>query len=125
MVVDPWLKPLKLFVVVAGVLILLGSGTLAWLLASGAARGRAVVEPTAATSPAASALPAPPQPSAPAEPILADLPLPAGAAIVDLVSDGDRIVLLLRTATGEDYLAVVDAATGTRRALLRIVPERR
>lgn len=124
MVVDPWLKPLKLFVVVAGVLILLGSGTLAWLLATGAARGRAVVETTAATSPA-SAPPALPPPSAPAEPIQADLPLPAGAAIVDLVAEGDRILLLLRTATGEDYLAVVDAATGSRRALLRIVPERR
>ncbi|MCS6780914.1 MAG: hypothetical protein NZ555_14580 [Geminicoccaceae bacterium] len=120
MVVDPWLKPLKLFVVVAGVLILLGSGTLAWLLASGAARGRTAAEPVSAGASAPIAATA-----AASEPILADLPLPAGAAIVDLVAEGDRILLLLRTATGEDYLAVVDAATGRRRALLRIVPERR
>lgn len=100
--------------VVAGILILLGSGGLLWLLASGAARE--------ASGPAPAG-PAPP--SAPPTPVVGDLALPAGAAIVDLVSDQDRIVLLLRTPGAQDYLAVVDAATGTRRALLRIVPEPR
>lgn len=110
MLVDPWVRALKLFVVVAGIVILLGSGALLWLLASGAARE----VPTA---------PTPPAPVAPPAPVVGDLPLPADAAIVDLVSDQDRIVLLLRTPAGQDYLAVVDAATGTRRALLRIVQE--
>jgi hypothetical protein len=110
MLADPWVRALKLFVVLAGIAILAGSAVLFWLLATGVARDA----PTAA----------PPQPSAPPAPIVADLALPAGAAILDLVSDQDRIVLLLRTPAGQDYLAVVDAATGTRRALLRIVPER-
>lgn len=114
MVVDPWVRALKLFVVVAGVVILLGSGALLWLLATGA--GRDAPATTAAPAPAA----APPA----VPPVMADLALPQGAAIVDLVSDQDKIVLLLRTPGAQDYLAVVDAATGTRRALLRIVPER-
>jgi hypothetical protein len=113
--VDPWVRALKLFVVVAGVVILLGSGALLWLLASRTGRD------------AAAAPPSPPPKAAPpsaAPPVVADLALPQGAAIVDLTTDQDRIVLLLRTPGAQDYLAVVDAATGTRRALLRIVPER-
>jgi hypothetical protein len=110
--VDPWVRALKLFVVVAGVVILLGSGALLWLLASRTGRD-------AAAPPSPKAAP----PSA-APPVVADLALPQGAAIVDLTTDQDRIVLLLRTPGAQDYLAVVDAATGTRRALLRIVPER-
>lgn len=109
MLVDPWVRALKLFVVLAGAVILLGSGALLWLLATGAGRD----------APAAAA-PAP----VVAPPVVADLALPQGAAIVDLVSDQDKIVLLLRTPGAQDYLAVVDAATGARRALLRIVPER-
>lgn len=112
MPVDPWVRALKLFVVVAGVVILLGSGALLWLLASRTGRD-------AAAPPSPKAAP----PSA-APPVVADLALPQGAAIVDLTTDQDRIVLLLRTPGAQDYLAVVDAATGTRRALLRIVPER-
>jgi hypothetical protein len=118
MVADPWIRALKLFVVLAGIVILVGSGVLVWLLARGATREVAVAKvadppagaPTAATPPA---------------PIVADLALPAGAAILDMTSEQDRIVLLLRTPAGQDYLAVIDAATGTRRALLRIVPEGR
>ncbi len=116
MVADPWIRALKLFVVLAGIVILVGSGVLVWLLARGAPREVAKVvdppvgAPTAATPPA---------------PIVADLALPAGAAILDMTSEQDRIVLLLRTPAGQDYLAVIDAATGTRRALLRIVPEER
>ena len=114
MIADPWIRALKIFVLVAGILVLLGTGTLAWLLVTGAVR-----EP--ASRPAA----APPQPTGPgaSAPIVADLPLPAGAAILDLVSDPERIVLLLRTPGGQDYLAWIDPATGARRALLRIVPE--
>jgi|GEM_PF-6542146 len=109
MVADPWIRALKLFVVLAGIVILVGSAVLVWLLATGIPRDASTAAPPA---------------SAPPAPVIADLPLPAGAAILDLVGDRDRIVLLLRTPAGQDYLAVVDAATGTRRALLRIVPER-
>jgi len=109
MLADPWVRALKLFVVLAGIAILAGSAVLFWLLATGVARDASTAAPP---------------PSAPPAPVVADLPLPAGGAILDLVSDHDRIVLLLRTPAGQDYLAVVDAATGTRRALLRIVPER-
>ncbi len=111
MIADPWVRALKLFVVIAGVVILAGTAALAWLLATGAGRG---------APPGAEAPPARPKPPAP---VTADLPLPAGTAIVDLQVDGERIVLLLRSRDGHDYLAVVDPTTGSRRALLRIVPE--
>ncbi len=119
MVADPWIRALKIFVVLAGVVILAGSGALVWLLATGVGRD-------APTSAAARLAPAaePAVPAATPPPVVADLPLPAGAAILDLASEQDRIVLLLRTPGGQDYLAVIDAATGTRRALLRIVPEK-
>jgi|DewCreStandDraft_4_1066084.scaffolds.fasta_scaffold00035_225 hypothetical protein len=121
MVADPWVRALKVFVIVAAVVILAGSGTLLWLLATGVGR-----DAPASAAPAAAPTPASPAPATatPPPPVLADLPLPAGAAILDLVSEQDRIVLLLRTPGGQDYLAVIDAATGTRRALLRIVPEK-
>lgn len=112
MVADPWVRALKLFVVLAGLVILVGSAALLWLLATG----------VGGDAPAVAA----PPPAAPVpEPVVADLALPAGAAIVDLVSDRDRIVLLLRSPGAQDYIAVIDAATGTRRALLRIVAEPR
>ena len=114
MVADPWIRALKLFVVLAGIVILVGSGVLVWLLARGAPREVAKVVDPPAGAPTAATPPAP---------IVADLALPAGAAILDMTSEPDRIVLLLRTPAGQDYLAVIDAATGTRRALLRIVPE--
>lgn len=119
MVADPWVRALKIFVVLAGVVILAGSGALLWLLATGVGRDAPAAAPR---------LPPAAEPSVatatPPSPVVADLPLPAGAAILDLVSEQDRIVLLLRTPGGQDYLAVIDAATGTRRALLRIVPEK-
>lgn len=122
MVADPWVRALKLFVVVAGLVILAGSAALFWLLATGAGRERPAAGPPSGASPAAGPTAAMAR-SEPPAPVVADLPLPAGAAILDLVSDQDRIVLLLRTPGAQDYLAVIDAATGTRRALLRIVPE--
>lgn len=121
MVADPWVRALKIFVVLAGVVILAGSGALLWLLATGVGRDA----PASAAAPAATPAAEPAVPTAtPPPPVVADLALPAGAAILDLVSEQDRIVLLLRTPGGQDYLAVIDAATGTRRALLRIVPEK-
>lgn len=120
MVADPWVRALKIFVVLAGIVILVGSATLLWLLATGLGREA----PASAAPPVAAPPVAAPPVAAPVEPVVAELPLPQGAAILDMVSEQDRIVLLLRTPGGQDYLAVVDAATGRRRALLRIVPER-
>ncbi|MDW8341782.1 MAG: hypothetical protein RMK73_09905 [Geminicoccaceae bacterium] len=116
MVVDSWLRSLKIFVVSAGVVLVLGTAALVFLL----------VQRGAPSRDAPSTAPGAPPASAPrALSVSGELPLPAGAAIVDLATEGGEIVLLLRTPAGEDYLAVVDAATGVRRLLLRIVPERR
>lgn len=99
----------------AGVLLLLAIAALVYVVV-------ARVAPTSDRAPtpftASEAKPA-------GEAIVGELPLPAGAAIVDLATEGERILLLLRTPTGETYLAVVDAASGARRLLLRVVPERR
>jgi len=61
-------------------------------------------------------------PTAPVE-IRAQLALPRGAAVIDMRLDGDGALLLLRTVEGEEYLALIDPATGRRRSLIRIVPE--
>jgi hypothetical protein len=54
---------------------------------------------------------------------MVELPLPAHARIVDMRLDGRAALLLLRTDDRQEYLALVDAATGERRSLLRITPD--
>ena len=49
--------------------------------------------------------------------------LPAGARIEQVVIDGRRLVLLGVDATGTQFVAVVDPATGERLSLLRVQPE--
>ena len=49
--------------------------------------------------------------------------LPAGARIEQVVVDGRRLVLLGTDEAGEQFLAVVDPATGERLSLLRVRPE--
>lgn len=124
--VDPWLRGLRIFVFWAAIAIVAGTAALVWLLftrspdpPAAEARRPEVMPPTAAEAPP----PAPPPAQLPPEPILADLALPRGASIIDVRLDGDRIVLLLRGNDDKDYLAIVDATTGTRRALLRITAE--
>jgi hypothetical protein len=117
--VDPWLRALRAFVIIAGIAIVVGVGIVIWAVTQrskpGAPAPTAIVQVPTAAAPAAA-----PQPAAP---VIADLHLPHGAAIIDMRLQNDRIVLLLRGADDQDYLAVVDAATGERRMLLRAVPD--
>jgi Family of unknown function (DUF6476) len=61
------------------------------------------------------------------EPIAQQAPqrllLPAGARIEQVVVDGRRLVLLGTDEAGEQFVAVVDPATGERLSLLRVRPE--
>lgn len=121
---DPWLRALRAFVIVAGIAILAGVGILVWLLFQ-RSQDRAVTDPAAVSTPIAGSPAQPVTPAAPLAPVLADLHLPAGSAIIDIRVTPERIVLLIRTADEQDYLAVVDAATGERRMLLRVVTDQR
>lgn len=117
---DPWLRALRAFVIIAGIAIVAGVGIVIWAVAT---RSGTATPPAPAVQVPTAALPAVPPP--PAAPVIADLHLPHGAAIIDLRAQGDRIILLLRGVDDQDYLAVVDAATGERRMLLRVVPDAR
>lgn len=94
---------LKAFVVGSGVLVLGGTVLLVVLLISRAAdRGEDAAPP-----------------GRPAE-----LVLPPGSTIEQLVPDGrDRVLLLGTDAEGRQFIAVIDPATGERLSLVHIVPE--
>lgn len=99
---DRLIRSLKVFVVVAGVVLVLGTGLLVGLLVQ---RGQGPRDELAAPPPAAGTL-----------------ALPAEARISQVLSAGNQLVLLGDGPDGR-FLAVVDLATGRRRHLLRIVPE--
>ena len=123
--VDPWLRGLRIFVFWAAIAIVAGTAALVWLLFTRSPDPPAApARPEAAPPIAAEATrPSPPPAPLAPEPIIADLALPRGSSIIDVRLDGDRIVLLLRGNDDKDYLAIVDATTGARRALLRITAE--
>jgi hypothetical protein len=52
-----------------------------------------------------------------------DLALPAGARVDQVVPDGERILLLGSDAKGDQFLAVIDTATGERLRLIRFRPD--
>jgi hypothetical protein len=109
---DRLLGLLKLFVVVAGIAIVLGTGALVWVIVQ-----RGAEAPGLPSAPA-------PGPTSPAEGELrADLPVPAGSVVIDLRLAGREVLLLLRAPDGVDYLALVDLATGRRLSLIRLVAE--
>ncbi|MGI9485560.1 MAG: hypothetical protein ACR2RF_06710 [Geminicoccaceae bacterium] len=56
----------------------------------------------------------------PAEPV--DLALPAGVRVSEVVVDGKRMVLLGEDEGGQQFIAVVDAESGARRNLIRLIP---
>ncbi len=85
---EGWLRWVKVFVVVAGVLIVVGTGTLVALLV--ARTGRTPVSLEA------------PRPVA----------VPPGLTLVDVAPAGDRILLVLRDEGGRLHLLTVDAARG-------------
>ncbi len=95
---------LKAFVIAGGVALLIGVILLAALIMLRAGGGS-----ERASTP-------------PAEPV--DLALPAGARVGQVVVDGRRLVLLAEGPDGGQYLAVVDALSGERLSLIRIIPAR-
>jgi hypothetical protein len=113
---DRLLDLVKVFVVVSGILIILGTVTLVWLIAS----REPDPEPVAVSEP--SDAPAP-EAALPATEHVGEVAMPAGSVVIETRLDGDRALLLLRGAEGEDYLALVELATGRRLSLLRLVPE--
>ena len=52
-----------------------------------------------------------------------DLALPAGVRVSQVVIDGKRLVLMGEGADGQQYIAVVDADSGERKTLIRVTPE--
>ena len=95
---ENWLRLVKIFVVVSGVVLVLGTGTLiALLLArSGFDRGR--------------------------EAVLEDVVLPDGMSYRRADLGGDAILLELEDEAGLVHLLVIDRASGRRIAFFRLVP---
>jgi hypothetical protein len=105
MMSDSLLKALKIFVVVAAVVIVAGTATLIWLLVKRGTSTRAARAPAT--------------PSVPAH-----VALPPGGEVTAVSLTGSQLVLL-GTAPGEgQFVLVVDLASGERRRLLQLVPER-
>ena len=94
---------LKAFVILGGVVLVIGMLLLALMIvirATGGAPERELVS------------------SGPV-----DLALPAGVRVGQVVVDGKRLVLLGEGPDGQQYIAVVDADSGARKTLIRIAPE--
>ena len=102
---DSWIRALKIFCVVGGVVLVLGTATLVWLLVQ---RHRA--EEAAA-------------PSVPPAAAMGRLALPAGLRVEQASLDGRAALLLLQGPDQQQYLALVNPTTGERLSLLRVTPE--
>jgi hypothetical protein len=102
---DSWIRALKIFCVVAGVVLVIGTATLIWLLVQrNDARQAAIPLPPAAGA-------------------IIELPLPDGLRIEHTAFDGRQVVLMLRGPDQQQYLALVNPATGERLSLLRVTSE--
>jgi hypothetical protein len=100
---ESWLRAVKAFVVVGGVLIIAGSATLMALLVK---RGTQAT----ANRPAATAA-------------VAQAALPPGGEVVQASLAGRDLVLLGRAPQGQ-FVLVVELASGERRRLVWLAPER-
>ena len=94
---------LKAFVILGGIGLLVGIIALAVMIMLRAGNDQA-----------------PDQVDAPAAPV--DLALPAGVRVTEVVVDGKRMVLLGEDEGGQQFIAVVDAESGARRNLIRLIP---
>ncbi|MFW5835256.1 MAG: hypothetical protein ACOCYE_14280 [Pseudomonadota bacterium] len=101
---EPWLKVLKLFVVVAGVVLLIGTTAFVYLFLEKRETDR---------------LAAAARETAPAEAIA----VPAGARVVDLRFEQGRTLAMLTADDGRTYLMLVDVASGRRLGLVVLEPE--
>jgi hypothetical protein len=93
------------FVVVGGVVIVIGTATLIWLLVK---RGASVATTTPAATPAGES---------------ATIELPPGGEFTQLAVSGSRLVLLGRAPGEGQFVLVVDLASGERRRLFHLAPE--
>jgi len=94
---------LKAFVIVSGIMLLIGAILLAIMIMFKAADNESSADIDAQQAPV-------------------DLDLPAGAKVNQMVVDGKRLVLLAEDDAGQQYLAVVEALSGKRLSLIRITP---
>jgi hypothetical protein len=99
---SPFFKLLKVFVVVSGVAIILGTVTLIWLLAT---RGESEPDPGTAAQRVVAA---------------EGIPLPPGAEVSQATLSGSRLVLLGRIPGEGQFVAVVDVGRGELVRLLRL-----
>lgn len=118
---DRFLGLIKVFIVVAGLCLVLGTGALVWMLFN---RGG---DPTVATTttpvettPPVAGTAAPGAIAAAETEVHASMPVPKGAVVIDMRMQGNRALLLLRTPDGDDYLSLIDPATGRRYSLIRM-----
>jgi hypothetical protein len=100
---DSWIRALKIFCIVGGVVLVLGTATLIWLLMQRQETREAALRPAAAA--------------------MLELPLPEGLRIAQTSFDGRHALLLLHGPDQQQYLALVNPATGQRLSLLRVVAE--
>jgi len=96
--VEGWLKLVKVFVVVAGVVLVVGTALLIGLLVQRAGR-----------APADLAAPSP-------------LRIPPAMRVEEVTLGGERLLLTLRDSQGVLHLLVVDAASGRTVGFLRVEP---
>jgi hypothetical protein len=95
---------LKVFVILGGVALLVGTIMLAALVMLRMGDG----EPSDLAE----------QPAGPV-----DLALPKDVRVNQVVADGRRLILLGEAPDGQQYIAVVDARSGERESLIRLAPE--
>ena len=101
---EPWLKVLRVFVVVAGVALVLGSAAFFYLFVKERERARAAANASE---------------HAPAAPVR----VPANSRVVDVRYDAGRALTLLADDEGRSYLLLVDMMTGRRLGLVVLAPE--
>ncbi|MEM7045422.1 MAG: hypothetical protein AAF543_21645 [Pseudomonadota bacterium] len=97
---------LKAFVILGGIILVVGAILLAVMIAMRAGSGDGGDAPRREL-----ALSGP-----------VDLALPAGVRVGQVVVDGKRLVLLGEDPDGRQYIAVVDALSGARQSLIRLTP---
>jgi hypothetical protein len=99
---DSLLRAVKLFVIVGGVLIIAGTATLITMLVKRGTRAADTPPPAAAAG---------------------DATIPAGGEVTSASMAGRDLVLLGRAPAGQ-FVLVVDPASGARRRLLWLAPEK-
>jgi hypothetical protein len=125
---DRFIGLVKVFIIVAGILIIGGTVSLIWLMVNRTSPDssveRVVAAPLATENPPmAAGENSRPVAEIPPPPAIAELGVPAGAVVIDVKMAGSAGLLLLRTLEGQEYLALVDLQTGDRRSLIKLVPE--